>query len=413
MEDQDMEDCDPPGPPEVAAQEPKNGHKAHSHYPHSHHHAHDHHSQRRRNRDKGAKVLDKLANALARSSLRDDESQHENDTKLTKNQRRKQKRHAARKEARASKPAGDQKVKSTTRVTRSMVGMLPLGFDNLYLGKLGGAPSFMNNDQIRTWLKSVFDPHIENWYHECLSVPENHSCIEAAQDTPHIFAKAVVEEALDQHRSSDLQEFPQGRADACPSAFHWEKKQNNSLTFIEHSAMIACLIVRDGQRGGTFGASADRRMLHRAAAMLLTSVIMDLRIELGYFLRLLLGIEEIALPVREEEQALETLRAPEKEEQSVASQAKFKAVSKVLRVPSDLFRNIGRALLHLRRQSDCSIGFHGPDRLGEGYLVVIAGTAEEVIEAEQAVEKLMESWTTVAEEDLMELSARAGGLSIQ
>jgi hypothetical protein len=36
-----------------------------------------------------------------------------------------------------------------------------------------------------------------------------------------------------------------------------------------------------------------------------------------------------------------------------------------------------------------------------------------VIEAEQALEKLMESWTTVAEEDLMELSARAGGLSIQ
>ena len=411
-----MADCDPPGLADVAAFMADECDKSHHAHPHSRHHAHDddhHHNNKRRNRDKGGKILSQLTKALARSSLKDDDSMEEDGKKLTRNQRKKQTKHVAHKEKRTSKSAGGQNGKSTTRVTRSRVGMLPLGFDNLYLSKCGGPSSFMNNDQIRRWLKSVFTPHIENWYHECLSAPANQSRLKTAQGAPRDFAKAVVKEALNQHSSAESQGYLLEKENVCPTAYHLEKKQDNSLTFIEHSTMVACLVVRDGQRDGSFGGYANRRMLHLAAAMLLTSVIMDIRNDLGYFLRLLLDVEEIAITFREEEQALMAQKVSEKAAQSVESQVEFQEASNVLRISSSLFGRMGRALLALQRESDCMIGFRKADELGKEYLVVLAGTADQVREAEQAIQRLMDSLTGVAEEDLMELSARAKGLTIE
>jgi hypothetical protein len=39
----------------------------------------------------------------------------------------------------------------------------------------------MTNDQIRTWIMSVYTPNLKNWYHECLSVPANQYHLIAAQ----------------------------------------------------------------------------------------------------------------------------------------------------------------------------------------------------------------------------------------
>jgi hypothetical protein len=106
-------------------------------------------------------------------------------------------------------------------------------------------------------------------------------------------------------------------------------------------------------------------------------------------------------------------RSEEEVAQSVERQVFFEEISKVLRVSSDLFDGMCRTLLILQRESDCVIGFHSADAFGEEYLAVLGGTADQVREAEQAVQELKDSLTGVAEEDLMELSARAKGLTIE
>lgn len=415
-----MSGYDPPGLAQVAAHESKTCHKARSDHPHPHHGAHDHHSKMKKKRNSGAKALDQLVNALARSTLKDDDSKHENGKKLTKNQRKKQENRVAHKKARVSKPASlggpgsrGQNGKGTTRETRSMHRMLPLGFDNLLLVKASNHGSwFMNNDQIRVWIKSVFTPHIENWYHEYVSTPENRLRLKSAQDNPYVFGKAVVEEAMDQHSSSGPLGSLQGETDACPSAFHLEKKENHCLTFFQHSAMTACLVVRDGERDGGLALCPKKRTHHYAAAMLLATVIMDLKNDLGYFERLLLGVEGRDAPVSGDKQALMPLRASEEREQSLESQTSFTEESRVLRMSSELFGTISKALLRLQHNSDCKMSFHRPDALGDGYLVTLAGTSDHVRNVEQAIQFLMESSTVSAEMGLMGLSIQASRLSI-
>ena len=455
MEGQDMAGYKPPGwpaPPQAAAHEPEKSHKKQSNHSHTHqHHAHGHDNNKRkeaknlhqltnalarsslrdddsknkngnkvtkkthhkRNRGSGGKALNQLVNALARSNLEDnDKNEDEKGKKLTKSQRNRQKSRITLRELQALVATRSEREngQSTAREARSRSGMLPLPFDGVYLRKVRGLPTSMTNDQIRDWLKSVFKPHIKDWYHECLSLPENQAHIEAAQAAPYLFSKAVVKEAMDQHGSSDLLGSLLEETDACPTAFHSEKKRNNSLTFIQHSAMVACLVVRDGRLSGPI--LAHERKCHQAAAALLASVIMDLKTDLGYFLRLLLDVEGKEVPTGGDGQAL-VVAASGKEEQKDESQASFKGESRVVQMSSELFGSLARDLLRLQHDSDCEISFDRPDIFREKYLVTLTGAADEVREAEQIVKTLMESSNVPVEADLMVLSVQAGDMSIE
>lgn len=254
------------------------------------------------------------------------------------------------------------------------------------------------------WLKSVFKPHIQDWYHECLSATENQSHVEAAQANPYFFSKAVFEEAMDQHVSSELLGSLLGERDACPTAFHLEKKRNNSLTFIQHSAMVACLIVRDGQLSPKFSAHSCERKRHRAAAALLASVVMDLTTDLGYFLRLLLNVEEEGVSTGGDGQALVTMES-EEEQQGVESESSVKKVLRVLRMSSEMFGSIGRALLDLQHSSDCEISFRKAPIFPEEYLAILTGTTAQVQEAEQALQTLTDRSSLSGQLDLFSVPA--------
>jgi len=60
-------------------------------------------------------------------------------------------------------------------------------------------------------------------------------------------------------------------------------------------------IARDGQRGGAFANSKNSRHMRHAAIMLLVTVIMDLTVNMGYFIRLFLGIEGADLTADDEQ----------------------------------------------------------------------------------------------------------------
>lgn len=363
----------------------------HTKHTHTHYHAHNHHIKKKRSRSSGAVTLKQLTRALAQSTLGDDNDvKHGGGKILTKSQRKKQKSRPPRRGALAQRPdlvgatqSRSQGGQSTPRETRSRHEMLPLPFDDVYLRKVRGFRLFMDNEQTQDWVKSVFKPHIEDWYHKCLSAPENKSLVRAAQAAPRIFAEAVVEEAMDQHDSSGLLGSLLGETDACPTAFHLEKKRNNSLTFIQHSAMVACFVVRDGQLSHHFSAKALDRKRHQTAAVLLASVIMDLKADLGYFLGLFLDVKEQAKQ-----------KASVRQEEVVRSQASSKEVSRVFHMDPKLFGSIGRALLNLRHKSACDISFLKADpSIQDDVAVILAGTTGQVYEAEQEVRKiLVDNW---------------------
>lgn len=384
MDDQNMTAYDPPNPPDTAAHETENSHENYTNRPHTHGPAHSRHNKKKKNRNYGLKAMNKLAMALVRSTPRNqDNKKHGNGKKLSKKQRKKLR----------IRQSGSQNGESATRETRSMKGMLPLPFDNVYLRVVGDRGSFMTNDQIMDWIKSVFNPHIKNWYHECLSAPENQPCVEAAQDAPYAFAEAVLQEAMDQHSSSGLLGSLLGETDACPTAFHSQKEGTGNLTFIQHSAMVACLVVRDGQLSHPFSTNACRRKRHHAAAMLLTSVIVNIKTHSGYFLRHLYAEQ----------------KAMEREAQRVERRASPKEASKIFPISSsEMFGSVGRALQDLEHNSNFKISFRKPDISMDEYLVVLAGTARQVREAEEEVLKILADNTEV---DL--LSAQAEELSIQ
>jgi hypothetical protein len=290
MDDQDMSVYEQPRAMKAAASEPKHNHTSNT-ISSSHQNQSLKKNRKKRDRDSGAKLLNQLINRLARSHL---------DDKPTKSQLKKMRR-AAREAEQAQKlsslapvKAKNDEAQPTSRKTRSMNGMLPLGFDSSYLLEPGKVSGFMTNDKIRTWIMSVYTPHLKNWYHECLSAPANQYHLIAAQNDPHAFTKAILAEAATQHHSTKMLGPLLGEEETCPTAFHLQMKQSNNLSFIQHSTMVACLVVRDGQRGGSFKAMNSGLKLHRVAATLLTTVVMDLKTDMGYFLRLFLGLDQEA-----------------------------------------------------------------------------------------------------------------------
>ncbi|GAB7327110.1 hypothetical protein MBLNU13_g11028t1 [Cladosporium sp. NU13] len=215
----------------------------------------------------------------------------------------------------------------------------------------------------------------------------------AAQDAPCSFAEAVLQEAMNQHSSSGLLGSLLGETDACPTAFHSQKKGTDDLTFIQHSAMVACLVLRDGQLSHPFSTKACRRKRHHAAAMLLMSVIMDTKTNSEYFLRIMLAEQ----------------RAKKREAQRIERRASSKEVSRVFRISSsEMLGSVGRALEDLQHKSDCKISLCKPELSMDEFLVVLAGSSKKVGEAEQEVVKILTDNTEV---DL--LSAQAEELNIQ
>jgi hypothetical protein len=89
MEDQNMADYDLPDPPRTAAHETKNSHENYPSRPHTHDPAQGHQNKKKKNRNYGLKAMNKLAKALARSSLGDeDKKKRGNGKKLSKKQRK-------------------------------------------------------------------------------------------------------------------------------------------------------------------------------------------------------------------------------------------------------------------------------------------------------------------------------------
>jgi hypothetical protein len=329
----------------------------------------------------------------------------------------KQQRKEARREARKAKQARklafvthnkpkkmSGKAQSTSRKTHSTTGMLPLGFDSSYLVEPGNVSRFLTNDQIRTWIMSVYTPHLKQWYQECLSAPANQYHLIAAQNDPHAFTKAILLEAATQHNSAKMLGPLLEEEETCPTAFHLQMKQSNNLSFVQHSAMVACIVVRDGHREGSFKAMKSALKLHRVAATLLTTVIMDLKTDMGYFLKLFLGIDQGSALSWEDSQALLALKVSKEGEQATNRKAKITKVSKTIQIPSNLFRGVGEALLDLQRTSKCKADLHEPRGPGSGCRAVLPGTAGEVSEAEQVIQDLFRRSTAPADVDMMEAS---------
>lgn len=331
---------------------------------------HNPYETRRKPRNHGLKALNKLTKALARSNLADDKRGARETRQARKNK-------VPRDVAAELAQVYGEKIPYESRKTRSMTGKLPLGFDNMYLSNMGTPDAFMNNNQIRSWVESVYDPHLKEWYQKCLSAPEKQPDLEAAQKHPLALAKAILKEVTDQHDSSKLLQPLLGEADECPTAFHMDLSQRNSLTFVQHAAMVTCFVVRDGQRGGQFAACTDEHDLHRAAVMLLISVIMDLEKKSGYFSRLLVDVEETT--------------APESTWNSVAKPHKVKKRSHSVKFPSRLSDSVAKALHYWKQGMDCYFTFDKSAASKKVHVVHLVGSERQVTDMAQTVRKLVEN----------------------
>lgn len=165
------------------------------------------------------------------------------------------------------------KQEGTKRTTHSMESEPPLGFDSSYLKKVDDASKFMNNEEIKTWISSV-SHHLKIWYSKCVCDPANEAHLRDAQSDPERFMIAVS-----QHEAKSLQ-FVRlaGKPEVVDS------------DFVLRTWKMSVHIARDGKRGGAFAWSKSARHMRYAAIMLLVTVIMDLTVNMGCFIRLFLGV---------------------------------------------------------------------------------------------------------------------------
>lgn len=355
------------------------------------HNPNDYYHKQKRRHESGDKVLNQLMNDLAKSTLedydkpdsayykgedggrksrrlareakRESQAQTPDSKPMTKKQRQKEKQ-----KQRASKGK-----KSKAKDSSSKDEILPLGFDDQYLRR---ADTGMNNNQIRKWINSVFPQHIENWYRDCLSLPENEPQFKAAQVDPDSFANSVLLETLTYNDFSDVLASDLTQLTKGPAGLHLGMRPGVSLNFIQHTAVVAHLIIHGGMRGGNFAKCKDPRKLHKAAVMLLVTVIMDLKVGFGYFFRHL-----------------------------------NRAATKTLQVPKALLSVTVDAFGELQRTSGCAVTVHQGQLADLAYNVDLTGTAGQVDEAEQVILKLMES-TTVSER-LSELASRVADCKME
>lgn len=401
MADLTMADYDSPGlVTETHHRESQQGPAFNTRSRHQDRFAHKPCATRRKSHGYGAKAINKLTEALAQSNFqhgkgaarkirhaaqRQASGQGPADHNMPKTRRSKIKARKAREaeKQKASKKASAKQSRlngknghDEARETHSMPMKLPLGFCNSYLRKLGNEEAFMDNSQIRTWMESIYDPHLKEWYHTCLSTSTNQPQLKAAREDPFAFAKAVLQEATYQHDSSKLLQSLLGEKGGCPTAFHVDLSQHNSLNFVQHAAMVACLIVRDGQRGGNFETCTDEHTLHHAAIMLLISMIMDLRNKSGYFAMLVAGFkEEIVLP------------------NSKKKRTKNKKMSKTVKFPFQVSDRVEEALHEWEKRSmHCQFKFDTSSASRPIRFVHLMGSKGEIQKASQEIQRLVEDY---------------------
>lgn len=231
---------------------------------------------KKKDRASQRKVLKDLTRALERSNLGG-----ENKTSPTRRQHTIVNNNNSRRVGKIS--FGSHDGKTANKNVQSRKKSQRLGFEAEYVGKL---LKFMSEIELQTWIESVFKPHLDEWCRECLSAPASQLDVDTAHDDPLGFANAVLSEAMDHQESSGLLGPVLWAPDACFTPIQSKWKQRDGLTFIQHSATTACLVVRDGLRAGKFAEISDEQFLHTAAALLLTTVLINLRTGSPYFQKL-------------------------------------------------------------------------------------------------------------------------------
>lgn len=268
----------------------------------------------------------------------------------------------------------------TKCTTRSMTHMLPLGFDNSYLLRVGDASRFMHNDGIRTWIGSV-SHHLKSWYTDCVCDPANTADLLDAQNSPMQFATSVAQEECMVHNSAVL-----------PGGID-EGTQVGKVTrsFVQHTALVSRRIQHDGQRNGAFLRCKNIRSLRYAAIMLLVSVMMDLTVNMGYFIRLFLGIHDADLTKEDEQILLALGGASTDAAQPLQYSGGIGAALRTLQVPAGLFDSVSKTFESLPQSTGCRLLVHPPSGPGLGRNIVLIGSAEQMDEAEQVIMKVVEA----------------------
>jgi hypothetical protein len=273
------------------------------------------------------------------------------------------------------------KQEGTKRTTRSMKGEPPLGFDSSYLKKVGDASNFMNNDEIKTWISSV-SHHLKIWYCKCVCDPANEAHLRAAQSDPEQFVIAVS-----QHEAKPLQLVRlAGKPEAVDS------------DFVLRTWKMSVHIARDGQRGGAFAWSKSARHMRYAAIMLLITVIMDLTVNMGYFIRLFLGVH--ADLTAEDERILLALGSAPASPAEPTGHRSLGAVPRTLQVPADLFGSVRKTFENLPKSTGCRILVHPPSGPGLARYIVLVGSVTQMDEAEDVITIAMDTSATPYDMDM-------------
>ena len=255
------------------------------------------------------------------------------------------------------------KQEGTKRTTRGTSGELPLAFDGSYLKKVGDASNFMNNAEIKTWIMSVAR-HLKSWYCRCVCNPANAAHLQAAQRDPDQFMIDVSRHQTNPPVASD---------------------------FVLRTWRFSGHIARDGQRGGAFANSKNSRHMRHAAIMLLVTVIMDLTVNMGYFIRLFLGIEGADLTADDEQILLDLGYASTGTAQPLRHLRDIGAVPRTLRVTAGLFGSVRTTFENLPKSTGCRILVHPPSGPGLERYIVLVGSATQMDEAEEVITDAMET----------------------
>jgi hypothetical protein len=273
------------------------------------------------------------------------------------------------------------KQEGTKRITRSMKREPPLGFDSSYLKKVGDAPNFMNNDEIKTWISSV-SHLLKSWYRKHVCNPANEAHLRAAQSDPEQFVIAVSRHESKPPRSVRLAGEPEGEVS----------------DLVLRTWKVAGHIAREGQRGGAFASWNKWLRIRYAAIMLLVTVIMDLTVNMGYFVRLFLGVH--ADLTAEDERILLALGSAPASPAEPTGHRSLGAVPRTLQVPADLFGSVRKTFEILPKSTGCRILVHPPSGPGLARYIVLIGSATQMDEAEDVITIAMDTSATPYDMDL-------------
>lgn len=270
----------------------------------------------------------------------------------------------------------NDKQKDTRRTTRSMNGKLPLAFDSSYLLKMGEPSFFTHTDDIRTWIDSV-SHHLKSWYCECLRNPMHFlNAISQNEPTPYRFVRELG--------------GPQEGA----------QEEDLANNFVQHTWTFVGRIARDGHRGGAFSHSKKERHIRYAAIMLLISVIMDLTVNMGYFIRLFLGIVDAPLTAEDQQILLALGGASASTAQPFQHPRGASAVPRTLQVPADLFCAVSGTFGGLPQSTGCRVLVHPPSGPGFARYIVLIGSADQMDGAEQVITKAIQTSFTPSGMDM-------------